>query len=122
MIERTITGKILSHMRDDPRFGSCAVEIKVARGPTLYKGQLKEHQWRALTLAHTHVVYWKIGDGGYGQKPFDAFVLKKSDAYLVVYFEVKPKAEIWAISIEKISTGIPIGINFARKEGVRVFL
>lgn len=122
MKERAITGKILSSIRDDARFGSCAVEVKVARGSTLYKGQLKEHQWRALTLANTHAVYWKIGDEGYGQKPFDGFILKKTEAYLVVYFPVKPRAEIWAVPIKEMPIGASLTIARARSIGINVRL
>ena len=119
MLEKKITPAILKSIRDNPEFHSGLYEIKVAK-KTMYASQFPEHQRRALTLAKEKAIYFKIPDSGY-QNPADAFVLKKSDAYLVIYFSVKPKAEVWAISIEKIPMGIGnIGIDFARENGTRV--
>ena len=119
MNERAITGKLLSALRDDGRFGSCAVEIKVARGRVLHKGALKDHQRRALMIAHERELYWKIADDTHGQKPFDGVVLKKVEAYLVIRFEIRPKAEIWALSIDTVPEGA-VSIEFARERGMRI--
>lgn len=121
MLEKKITPRILQSIRDDVRFGTGLYEIKVAKGNTLYKGQLKEHQWRALTLAHTHAIYFKIPDVGY-QNPADAVILKKTEAYLVVYFPVKPRAEIWAVPIKEMPIGASLTIARARSIGINVRL
>ena len=119
MKEKDITPIVLRSMRDDARFGSCAVEIKICKGKTLSWTALKEHQRRALELAGNRM-YYKIPDDSIGQKPFDAFILKKSEAYLVIYFAIKHN-ECWAIPIEKVPTG-SIGIDCARENGIKVIL
>lgn len=122
MLERKITGTILKAMRDDPQFGTCAVEVKVAKGMTLHKGALKEHQRRALELARGVGMYHKIIDGaGYGQLPFDGVVLKKCHAYLVIYYDKKPKHEVWALPIKCVPEG-SISLEYAQTNGVRITL
>jgi hypothetical protein len=121
MKERTITGKILQKMRDNPLFNSCAVEIKVAKGKTLYKNQIADHQIRALTLTYESAIYFKIPDGGFSQSPFDGFIFKKSDAYVVIYYEIKPKSEVWAIHIKDLPKS-NISIDVARSIGLQIFL
>ena len=119
MLEKKITPAILRSVRDDMRFGSCAVEIKVCPGYTLGRAALKEHQRRNLTIAREQALYWKIGDDSIGLKPFDGFILKKSEAYLVVYFGGAKEA--WAISAEKIPMGA-ILYEWCQKYGIKVNL
>ena len=107
-------------MRDDPRFGSCLVEVKVAKGKTLYEKQIAEHQRRALTLSHKSSIYFKIPDGTFSQSPADGFIFKKSEAYLVIYFDIKPK-EIWAIHIRNLPI-TNISIDTARSIGIQIIL
>lgn len=127
MLEKDITPAILRAMRDDPRFGSGFVEVKVARGEKLQKGQLAEHQYRALQLA-TSVggVYFKIPDCGF-QNPCDAVILKKAEGWLVVVFEVKsagtkkPTREVWAIPVRELGFfPVSISLSSARERGLRV--
>ena len=118
MKERDITAKVLKSMRDDPRFGTCAVEIKIVHGKTLNGGALKEHQFRALTIANKDRMYHKIVDAGY-QNPFDAVVLKHVDAYLVIYFDTKP-VNVWAIPIAKVTEGRSVTLTWAIENGVLV--
>lgn len=113
MKEREITGRVLVAMREDARFGTCAVEIKLVKGTTLPKSALKEHQRRALLIANTGVMYHKIVDAGY-QNPFDAVILKKTEAYLVIWYQTKEKAhEVWAIPIADVPDG-SIRLDVAR--------
>lgn len=119
MLERKIAGPIIKALRDDPRFGSCSVEVKVAKGKTLPKSALKGHQRRALELSTTKGgIYHKLSDAGacFGQLPFDGVVLKEAEAYLAIYYETKPKCEIWVLDIGAVPDG-SIGIEYARRHG-----
>lgn len=51
--------------------------------------QRQPHQLRSLLLASTpgEILYHKISDASYEQKPADCFVFTNADSYLVVYFE-----------------------------------
>lgn len=117
--ERAITGEIGKRMRDDPRFGSCAVEVKVCKGKTLGRGALKEHQRRALEIAARGALYFKISDESYGQKPFDLFVLKKSEAYVVVCFEGSLK-KCFAVEIEKFPSNESLTLDEAERVGQKL--
>ncbi len=121
MLERSITGKVGQALRDDKRFWSCAVEVKMVHGKTLRKGELKEHQYRALGIAHESGLYYKIEDGGYGQKPFDIFVLKFVESFLVIWFQIEArKHEVWAIPFKWIPEEgkEKITIEEARRKGL----
>jgi len=121
MKERELTGKVLATIRDDPRFASCAVEVKLARSATLHKGELKEHQYRALMLARHSAIYWKIADTSFVQLPFDGFVLKQAEAYVVIVYAIKPKREIWAIPIDNFPPDRgQFKLGQAREVGVRL--
>lgn len=58
-------------------FRSCAIEVKI-RG-----GKLKDHQEAALKQVQSGVFSYKIPDMG-RRNPFDVFVLKEADAFVVV--------------------------------------
>lgn len=123
MKEKDITPKILQTIRDDKRFGSGLYEIKLARGATLRKGELKEHQYRALWIARNKEMYFKIPDCGYSN-PADAFVMKKAEAWLVICFMGKQKAhEVWALSVDDIPEEgkCAIKIEEARRVGVKIY-
>jgi hypothetical protein len=118
MLEREISGEVLKRIRDDPNFSGCsAIEIKVAKGNTLPKNALKPHQRRALILASTREICWKISDQSMEQKPFDGFVLKRSDAFVVIVFA--SLKETWAIPIQKFPEGA-VSLDLARSLGSRV--
>lgn len=116
MLEKKITPSILKTMRDDPRFSSCLVEVKVSRGKTLPKTALKEHQRHALEVATNSSMYFKIPDLGM-QNPVDAFILKKAQSYLVIYYEIKPKPETWVLRVQDIPDG-SISIDYCRENGM----
>lgn len=69
--------------------GSAAFELKRTLKDSFYIPNLATHQKTALTQASTGMLYHKISDSGIGQKPFDAFVLKASEAYVVIAFGEK---------------------------------
>lgn len=107
-------------MRDDPRFASCLVEIKVSKGKTLPSTALKEHQRHALEVATNSSMYFKIPDAGY-QNPCDAFIFKKAQSYLVIYYEIKPKPETWVLRVQDVPEG-SISIDYARERGTSLIL
>lgn len=118
MLEKKITPKILKSMRDDPRFKSCLVEIKVCKGGTLPSTALKEHQRHALLVATNSSMYFKIADMGL-QNPVDAFIMKQAQSYLVIYYE--KSGECWAIPIQNVPE-TSITLDFARGVGLQVVL
>ncbi len=124
MLEKNITPAILKAMRGDDRFGSGLVEIKVCTRATLPASALKEHQHHALFAAKHGEVFFKIPDSGFAQNPCDAFLMKRSEAWLVVYFAGKKKGEeeCWAIDVDKVVFGHPITIDYARMYGVALEL
>ena len=114
-----VRAAILKSMRKDSRFDSCLVEIKVSKNATLPSTALKEHQRHALRIATESAMYFKIPDAGY-QNPVDAFIMKKAQSYLVVYYE-KPAVECWAVPIQNVPEG-SMHIDHARGGGLRVEL
>jgi hypothetical protein len=96
------------------------VEVKVSKGKTLPRTALKEHQRRALELASGSGMYFKIPDGGFTLSPFDGLVAKRSASFLVIWYEVKPKHEVWAIAIKDVPVDVSISIDYARSVGLRV--
>ena len=120
MLEKKITPSILKSMRDDPRFASCLVEIKVSKDKTLPSTALKEHQRHALTVATESSMYFKIPDAGY-QNPCDAFIFKQAQSYLVIYYEIKPKPETWVLRVQDVPMG-SISIDYCRINGIQLFL
>lgn len=66
--------------------GSAAFELKRTETERFYIPDLQEHQLVALTQAYNGTLYFKIPDDSMGAKPFDAFVLQQSLAYVVIGF------------------------------------
>lgn len=74
--EADITPDVIAFFRDHhPR--SVAIEVKILGG------KLKPHQTIALKQVEAGSFSFKIPDRG-ARNPFDAFVLKSADAYVVV--------------------------------------
>lgn len=117
MLERDLTARIGKRFRDDPRFTNCAVEVKVSKSKTLPKTALKEHQRHALEVATNGSLYFKIPDDSFGQKPFDIFILKKAQSYLVIYYDLKPKPETWVLKIQDVPEG-SISITYSQEKGI----
>ena len=93
--EAAITNSVLNWLRGETR-GSCAVEIKHTRGEKNFlMSELKEHQRDWLVAASgIFGCQYKIPDVGYGYNPFDGFILKKADAFVVIVY---PK---WTVAIQ----------------------
>ena len=120
--EANITPRILQAILSDSRFTSCPIEIKVTKGNSLYKGQLKSHQRVSLMQSFDPFgkgFKHKLSDIGRIEMPFDAVIFKKSQAWLVIWYE-KYK-ECWAISIEKVKED-KIHIKLAREIGLKIYL
>lgn len=62
-------------------------ELKRTHKNRFNKNLVEDHQIRALRMAKDHSVYHKISDQSLGAKPFDSFIIKQSDAYLVICFD-----------------------------------
>jgi penicillin-binding protein-related factor A (putative recombinase) len=65
---------------------SAVFELKLCKGTSFNKHEIAEHQIRALKMAKGNGVYHKISDQSIGQKPFDSFIVKGIDAFLVICF------------------------------------
>lgn len=81
--EAGITPRVLEWFKTHYN-GSCAIEIKATVENTIPMSALQPHQFSALLAAtSTSGVVHKISDESRGHKPFDAFMLKRADAYVV---------------------------------------
>lgn len=72
-------------MKANPYLSSCAIEIKATTKNTIAEKALQPHQRRALLTAKHGTMTHKIADNR-TRLPFDAFMLKYSDAYVVACF------------------------------------
>lgn len=66
--------------------GSAAFELKRTITDRFYIPDLKQHQVLALSQARSGGLYYKIPDDSYGVKPFDCFIIKEAEAYVVIGF------------------------------------
>ena len=72
--------------------GSTAVfELKLVRGGKLREYDFKPHQLRAMKMAKHQAIYFKPPDTSLTPSPCDAFYIKKSEAYGVIFFMSDPK-------------------------------
>lgn len=76
---------------------TAAWELKITKKPSLPFSRLEGHQEVALLKAKHSCVYHKISDQSLGFKPFDAFQICYSPAFVVVLFYTprKPKIYYW---------------------------
>lgn len=67
---------------------SGAFELKLCKTKSLAYSAVKDHQIAALLSANSkgRGLYYKISDSGIGYKPFDAFILRETPAYVVIQF------------------------------------
>lgn len=86
--EASITPKVLTWFRENHK-GSCAIEIKVAKGNSLPASALAPHQHAALMAASRGGIVHKLSDEARRRQPFDAFMLQGVPAYVVVVFTAK---------------------------------
>lgn len=95
MTEREITRAVLQTVKSR-QLPSCALEIKFTRTGSIPFKAVVEHQRQGLLHAKTGSVVFKIPDLGL-QNPFDAFVLRNTEAWVVaVYYEPRrPKIAVF---------------------------
>ena len=74
--------------------------MKITKTSSLPFDAVKEHQVRALWLSKHRKINYKIPDDSMGQKPFDCFVLKGVEAYVVVMFYVRGCKDFYMIDID----------------------
>lgn len=129
MKERHLTGKIGKAMRDDARFRTCAVEVKITKTKSFPVSRLQPHQRTALLGAESGGgIYHKLRDmsamGAFwgAALPFDLFVMKEAQAWLViVYGGITRPMEAWAIQIGDVPLKGGIKLERARIIGRRVY-
>ena len=66
--------------------GSACFELKVAKGDIILLSAFRQHQIVSLLAAKRGKLHYKVPDSSYGFKPFDSFILCKSEAYGVIKF------------------------------------
>lgn len=81
------------------KHGSAVYELKYCKGNALPFSDVKEHQERALLLATTTCINYKIPDVGMAQKPFDCFAICNVPAYVVIQFHRKGNKTFYMILI-----------------------
>ena len=79
-----------------------AVEYKVARGNRFYFKQIAKHQLKALYQVKHSYLYWKIPDVGISQKPFDAILLYKEPAHIVVMWDKAKNKTFYMLDIDTV--------------------
>lgn len=109
---------MLAALRQDTRFGSCAIEIKVAHGNALPVSRLEIHQREALMQCALSFTY-KIPDVGYDKKPFDAVLFKDCVAYVVIVFP-SPSVEVFAVPVVSFPQHGSVTREYARLAGLVV--
>ena len=62
------------------------LELKVSKTDSLPFSRLEDHQFSALKAAKHNRLFFKIPDGSMGRLPADAFMLAKSEAWIVIMF------------------------------------
>lgn len=67
--------------------GSAVFELKRTHKKRFNKNLVEDHQIRALRMAKHQSVYHKISDMSMGAKPFDSFIIKACEAWLVICFD-----------------------------------
>ena len=85
--EQTFQTKFGQWMREKWWGGSAAFELKVAKGDEIALSAFRKHQITALLASKRSQVHYKLPDTGFGYKPFDSFVLRRSGAFAVILFD-----------------------------------
>lgn len=71
--------------RNQTYLSNCAIEIKATNKNTIPEKALQDHQRKALLNAKSTGIVHKIADSK-RRNPFDAFMLKNADAFVVACF------------------------------------
>lgn len=83
--EASLTPLILNWFRTNYK-GSCAIEIKATKSNSIPESALQPHQKAALIAARGAGVVYKIPDTSFAKRPFDAFMLSYTQAFVVACF------------------------------------
>ncbi len=84
--EAKVTPRVLAWLKKNYPF-SVAVEIKVTKTNSIAKSALQPHQLKALLAVKDPAgLSYKIPDNSRIRLPFDAFIMKKTPAYVVACF------------------------------------
>ena len=99
-----------SYLKKEYDGKSAAFELKIAKSNTLPFSRIEPHQIDALWRAKNERVVHKISDMSVGFKPWDCFILRNSDAFLVVmYYKPRTKKIVYFIDIDVLLTEIKKG-------------
>lgn len=81
-----MTPKVLAYFKAN-HFNSCAIEIKNTTKNTISERALEPHQLLALKDSKSpRGLIHKISDESRRQQPYDAFMLKNADAFVIACF------------------------------------
>ena len=75
-------------------WGSFPYELKISQGGTINFKAFQPQQIPALYRARTGIQHHKMTDASIGTKPYDAFVFKKSLAYVGLLFNAKTNHKV----------------------------
>lgn len=73
------------------------IEVKITKGNTFNLSSLMDHQYKALELAYSGALTYKIPDVGYDRKPADIIMLRNCDAYVAICFAKDRKRKTYYI-------------------------
>jgi len=95
--EADITPRVLAWFRDN--YPDCvALEIKVTNKGTIEPSRLKDHQRAALIAAGSSSgIIHKLTDASRTRQPFDAFMIKNRQSFVVACFKASRKTTCLAI-------------------------
>lgn len=91
---------------------SAAFEFKVVKNEKFYLSQIKEHQIRNLKTVSCNLLYYKIEDTSFHQKPFDAFTLYQVPSYVVIMWDRPRNNTFYLIPIIEIERHIKNGAKY----------
>ena len=86
--ERDITPIVLAWLKANHK-GCAAIEVKITTSGSIPANAVAKHQLSALRDVLGAGLVWKIPDIGYSKKPFDAFMLSYTSAFVVCCFSRK---------------------------------
>lgn len=97
MKEKDIQIRFKHYVEKNHPLASALYELKLERGGRFNIRawtQKQPNQLRSLLLASLpgEILYHKISDASYEQKPADCFVFTNAEAYLVIYFQKEHSA------------------------------
>lgn len=92
-------GRFVGNNWDDK--DSCLFELKHAKGPRIYRNDIRPNQIRSLKMSKGQGAYHKLSDMSLGAKPADSFIIKRAPyAYLVIIFGTVANNNSYFIDID----------------------